>query len=527
MRLPPLPSAAALSRFTPLVVLAIALSVLATLYLRIDEASYKPVFGARERVPTDRMLSVLDEDGIAYRLDPDTGQVLVPAGKLGRARVVLAGKGVTAHLPAGLEQVEEDGPLGTSQFVQQVRFRRALEAELAQSIAALEPVEAARVHLSIARSTSFVAPDGEKSSASVVVTLRPGQTLSKEQIAAVISLVAGSTPNLARERVALVDQRGALLSAHVDLDDDTLTDGDGAQRIRERTLSNIHDLLAPVIGAGNYRASVTAEINADRVEETREQYGEAPKMLNEAVRDERDTEPVAAGVPGTLSNRPVPPAAASAAQPGIGLARNAATRQFTYDRSVMQIRRARGRLEKLSVAVVLNNRAAPEAGKPWSAEQLASIEKLLRGGLGLDSARGDQLVVSSLGFPSAPSPLPWWQREDNVERAIRYGAYGVLGLLGFLLVVRPLLRGFLQWVQHRYAHVPFGGVATNGTAAHAAGAAREVGLAHADTAGLTVLRGVELPGDDSGTDEMLAHVQKLAEKEPERVAEVVKQWIKH
>ncbi|XLM19710.1 flagellar M-ring protein FliF, partial [Chromobacterium piscinae] len=196
----------------PIVLLAIGVSVAATLWLWRDDASYKPVFGAQEKVNSADMMAALDADKIPYRIHPQTGQVLVPDADLARTRMQLAAKGVVAQLPAGLELLDKNDPLGVSQFVQDVRFRRGLEGELAQSIMALDPVRAARVHLSLPRSTSFVTAGSEKGSASVVVTLKPGQQLSNEQIAAVVKLVAGSVSTLEPSQVTLVDQAGNLLS---------------------------------------------------------------------------------------------------------------------------------------------------------------------------------------------------------------------------------------------------------------------------------------------------------------------------
>ncbi|WP_280954808.1 hypothetical protein [Paludibacterium denitrificans] len=115
--------------------------------------------------------------------------------------------------------MDKNDPLGVSQFVQDVRFRRGLEGELAQSIMTLDPIQSARVHLSIAKSSSFVSADGEKSTASVVLNLKPGQKLNKEQTAAIINMVAGSVASLDPQRVTVVDQAGNFLSSHVDLSD--------------------------------------------------------------------------------------------------------------------------------------------------------------------------------------------------------------------------------------------------------------------------------------------------------------------
>jgi flagellar M-ring protein FliF len=157
---------------TPMLVLAIGITAAVMLYTWNDQAGYKPVFGAHEKVAASDMMSVLDAEHVPYRIHPDSGQVMVPTGQLGKVRMLLAAKGVTAQLPAGLELMDKNDPLGVSQFVQDVRFRRGLEGELAQSILTLDAIASARVHLAIAKSSSFVASDGDKSSASVVVSVK-------------------------------------------------------------------------------------------------------------------------------------------------------------------------------------------------------------------------------------------------------------------------------------------------------------------------------------------------------------------
>src|SRR5690606_36836921 len=151
---------------------------------------------AQEEVVAADGRSVLDAEGIPYRLHPDNGQVLVPDSRLGQVRMLLAARGVVARLPGGLEVVDQKDPLGVSQFVQDVRFRRGLEGEMVQSIVTLDPVQSARVHLSVAKSSSFILSDGDKSSASVVLALKPGLRLNKEQVAAIIAMVSGSVANL-------------------------------------------------------------------------------------------------------------------------------------------------------------------------------------------------------------------------------------------------------------------------------------------------------------------------------------------
>jgi flagellar M-ring protein FliF len=557
-----------LKNLYPVMLLAIGVTAMVLMYLWSDQSGYKPVFGAREKVSASDMMTVLDSDHIPYRLHPESGQVLVPSSMLGKVRMLLAAKGVTAQLPAGLELMDKNDPLGVSQFVQDVRFRRGLEGELAQSIMTLDAIAHARVHLSIAKSTSFVSSDGEKSSASVVVALKPGHTMSPEAIAAVVNMVAGSVASLSPQRVSLVDQTGNLLSSHVDLTDGFdagSASNENGKRIQDEVKANVRNLLGPVIGEDNFRMSVMAAVDNDRIEETVEKYGADPKVTSEAMREEQDRNRVAMGVPGTLSNRPPPADAnpANAAKPAAandpnnpadGTARkNATTRQYAYDRSITQTKRSRGRLEKLSVAVVLAQAASPTPKTGWSANEIANIDKILRNGLGINAERGDQLVVSAMNFPPKAAVAPWWQERDNVVDISSYVMYAVGIILGYLLLLRPLMRLVtvrfapdpreLQRIagERRAAEqaaVAAAREAKEAAAKEAAAAAPAIGApgtpgapalpGAAGQPGMPVvplLENYDLPPPGSAVDVMVDHLKVLAEKEPERVAEVVKQWM--
>jgi len=564
-RMPALPPALS-KNLTPILVLAIGITAAVMLFLWKDQSNYKPVFGAHEKVAASDMMGVLEAEHVPYRVHPDSGQVLVPSGQLGKVRMLLAAKGVTAQLPAGLELMDKNDPLGVSQFVQDVRFRRGLEGELAQSIGTLDAIASARVHLAIAKSTSFVASDGDKSSASVVVSVKPGHTLSNEQIAAIVNMVSGSVAGLQPKNVSLVDQNGNYLSSRVDLSEgfDGAAQGDAAaKRYQDDVRANVRELLGPVLGADNFKVSVTADVDNDKVEETQEKYGADPKVTSEAMREEQEKNRMALGVPGTLSNRPPVPAdpnaqgAAGAADPNAkaddGTARkNATTRQYAYDRAITQIKHSRGRLKKLSVAVVLNNAkaAAPKTG--WTPAEIANIDKILRGGLGIDQARGDVLAVSSLTFP-APAPVePWWQERDNVVDMTGYGLYALGVLFGWFAIVRPLLRAITGKDKAKgkagdAVPVPVpvpagqgGALAAPGAAGMAPalagpGAPALAGGAAPGNGGAGMLGGpmpvqpllenYDLPPAGSAVDVMVDHLRVLAGKEPERVAEVVKQWV--
>lgn len=515
----------------PLALLAAVITAMVLMFMWREQASFKPLFGAREKVPASDMMSVLDGASIPYRLHPDSGQVLVPEDRLGEVRMLLASKGVVAKLPSGLELMDGKDPLGVSQFVQDVRFRRGLEGELAQSIMTIDAVEAARVHVSVARTSSFVVTGGEKSSASVMLTLKQGRELTDEQIAAIVNMVAGSTAGLDPSRVTLVDQAGRYLSARVDLSEGFQggQGNDAAHRYQEEVRANVHDLLAPVLGEQNFKVSITADVDNDRVNETHERYGDTPKVTNEALREELDREPLALGVPGSLSNRPIAVANnAGASDDGTNSAqKNASTRQFAYDRSITQIQRSRGRLRKLNVAVMLNSDAAPGGANAWSEQQIANVDRVLRSGLGIDETRGDTLVVSTLAFPGVPQAQPWWRERDTIVDGAQWLIYGASILLAFFFVVRPLMR-LAQQRLALPAPAPTPQQVEASVVPEPAMGAAAIAPASAARQPIPVgplLEDYDLPPPGSPVDVMVDHLKVLAAKEPERVAEVVKQWV--
>jgi flagellar M-ring protein FliF len=283
----------------------------------------------------------------------------------------------------------------------------------------------------------------------------------------------------------------------------------------------------PAIGDGNFRASVAIDMTRDRVEETREKYGEAPKVTQEATREESDAGMPAMGVPGSLSNRPAVAKPASDAADGPRSMRNATTRQYAYDRSVTQIKKAPNTIKRMSVAVVLNNAAAPGTTKAWTSDQLSTIDRILRNGLGLDRERGDQLEVSALNFQAAApvEETPWWRERDNLVTIGSYVGYGVLGLLVFLFVLRPLIGILRQWVARRDLPVTDISAQTAGALPLPDGANGTAG-ALASPSNLPMLAGFRLPPIGSDVDVLVEHLKVMARQEPERVAEVIRPWIR-
>lgn len=496
-----------------------------------SSGGYTALFGSQEHLPLSQVITVLDGEKIAYRIDPESGQILVPGSQLSRIRMTLAGKGVQAISPAGYELMDKDEVLGSSQFVQNIRYKRSLEGEMAQSIMSLDAVEMARVHLALDEDSSFVISDKPQNSASVMVRLHYGSTLSREQVNAIIHLVSGSVPGLAPAQVSIVDQAGDLLSEGIAdgtrASTSTRKEQELLSGIQDKTRASLANMLTTLVGKNNFRISVMPELDLSLVEETRERFGDTPKVNREQNSEDKNSDRLAIGIPGSLSNRPpeVNPAqtadATAEKSPDTLSTHTESQRDYSYDRTVAHIQHPGFELKRLNIAVVLNQDAA--AVKAWKAEQTAQLTAMLSNAAGIDERRGDKLSLSLMHFvPEAKvvvPPVKWWQNSDILAWC-RLGGIGVLLLLALLFVVRPLVKHLIATRKAQPA------------ALAAAGSSDEPSLSA--TQDDEERRGVELPsfsGDDalpaqsSGLETKLEFLKKLAISDTDRVAEVIRQWI--
>ncbi|CAM7939624.1 flagellar basal-body MS-ring/collar protein FliF [Lelliottia nimipressuralis] len=499
---------------------------------------YVALYGSQENIPVAQVVEVLGAEAIAYRINPDNGQILIPENKLPRARMALAAKGITAVMPEGYELMDKEEMLGSSQFVQNVRYKRSLEGELARSIMALDPVESARVHLGLSESSSFVMTNKPQSSASVMLQLRYGKHLDEQQVAAIVQLVAGSVPGMQANSVRVVDQAGNLLSENGQQGTTNMASirqgRDVIERIKHETTSNIAGLLTPLFGSENYRISVTPSVDMSSVEETQERLGKEPLVSDENISRENTTNELAMGIPGSLSNRPVtPPAAATVpdaqqqttqtqtSDPRSLTNRTQEQRKFAFDRDIRHIRHPGYKLEKLRVAVALNQ-AAPSLAS-MTPEQLATLTRLVEDAAGIEKDRGDSLTLDRLTFVDITGDglpvLKWWQ-DPSIQYWGQMGGIGLLALLTLLFGVRPLA----QRLARRDAP------AIDAIEAKGLDDAPENELVTTEN-GLTGLPGpafnqdTDLPPLSSGLETKVEYLQMLAENETERMAEVLKQWI--
>ncbi|MCP1648638.1 flagellar basal-body MS-ring/collar protein FliF [Pseudomonas nitroreducens] len=526
---------------------AALLAAAVVFYLWRDQGTYRPLYGAGEAYPAADVMQVLDAEAFDYRLHPQSGQVLVREEDLARARMLLAAKGVKVSMPAGYELFDKDEPLGTSHFLQDVRLKRSLEGELARTIMGLKGIEQARVHVAREDSNSFVVGRRDPAKASVLLQLAPGQRLSPEQVGAIVNLVAGSVPQLKAEDVSVVDQNGVLLSRGISGAGGPSQNWQAVDEYQRKAVGNVEEVLAPVLGLGNYRISVSADIDFSQKEETQQAYGEAPRLRSESLRNESTLDQLALGVPGSLSNRPPEPpppqqgqnTAQGANPPGNGKVaatdnkaatstRNETTRQNDFDQRVTHIKYPAFALRQQSVAVVINAATAPEGG--WTDKARADLEAMVKSAVGFNAQRGDLITVSVFPFAAVPveeAGASWWE-SSALQALVRYTVLGLIALLFLLFGVRPAVRSLTQRSQPAAtAALPEG--------SHeyplALDAERRLALSNESVGGLNVLgelnplSEIRLPAPGSGLEHQIEHLQMLAKNDPERVSEVIKHWI--
>ncbi|UGS41840.1 flagellar basal-body MS-ring/collar protein FliF [Pseudocitrobacter corydidari] len=518
----------------------LALAIVLSLWNR--NQGYVALYGSQENLPVAQVVEVLGAETIPYRINPDNGQILVSENKLSQARMALAAKGISAVTPDGYELMDKEEMLGSSQFIQNVRYKRSMEGELAKSIMALDTVENARVHLGISEASSFVLANKPGSSASVMVQLRYGKQLDEQQVGSIVQLVSGSVPGMLPANVRVVDQAGNLLSAGIEGPDGSLAGNragnDAVQRIRADTSQNIASLLTSLVGTGNFRISVAPDVNLSRVEETQERLGKDPRISDEQVSQENTTNEMAFGIPGSLSNRPVNQAPQAAANQAAGAQPNAGTsttadprslstrsqeqRKYAFDRDIRHIRHPAYKLEKLNVAVALNQ-TAPALAK-ITPEQLAAMTRLVESAAGIEKTRGDVLTLDVLAFTTPESEvmpeLKWWQ-DPSMQYWGQNGGIGLLALLTLLFGVRPLAQRFGRpervAIESEIEQEPAllsGEMVTT-----------EDGLATGLPKVSFQNNDDHLPPQSSGLETKVEYLQVLAQSETERVADVLKQWI--
>lgn len=518
--------------------LATLVAATIVLILWTSAKNYVPLYGNQEHYDKAGILEILDKEQVAFRIDTDTGNIMVPQDRLADARITLAARGIKAAMPEGLSTIGDKVTMGTSQFMESMQYQHALEGELARTIITMDGVRNSRVHLAVPKRSVFIGRQEEKSAASVMVDLTPGYELKATQVEAIVSLIAGSVPGLDPRKVSVVDQSGKLLTG--DLYDEAPIGKETDKKLAfiQKLERNIEQraaiMLLPILGEGNYRIQVSSDVDFSVVEETREAIDPASVVRSESVKTDTMQDQLAMGIPGSLANQPPLPADQQGADDNQRTSeRNESSRQFDNGRAVTHTKFEVGRLKSMSVSVLVNEAAAGDTG--WSQAQLQQLGEMVKTATGFQAERGDQFNIISFGFVApaetagVQSGLPWWQLPEVKEYA-RYVFGSLIALALILFGVRPLVNHLISGKKQREPDTAnaFAGSADDSPSLLSAKAdARTVeeAAAAADDMPQPGFNAINLPQVGSEFAEQISHMQLLASKESDRVTAVIKYWV--
>ncbi|WP_407213402.1 flagellar basal-body MS-ring/collar protein FliF [Enterobacter sichuanensis] len=519
---------------------AAALSVIIALMFWAKEPDYRVLFSNISDEEGGAIVAQLSQLNVPYRIDTPGGVIMVPASQVHEVRMKLAQQGLPKGGSVGFELLDQE-KFGVSQFTEQVNYQRALEGELARTIENLGPIQSARVHLATPKPSMFVR-EQKKPTASVTVNLLQGRTLDDSQVVAITHLISSAVTGLAAESVTIVDQRGNLLTqsglrglqtAHLKYTNEI--ESDYQQRIQR--------ILAPLVGDENIRAQVTAQMDFTEQEQTLEQYqpnSDPEKMAirsRQASLSEQGNRRGASGVPGALSNTPPAPATAPLTQPlntpaddkkekttGNSASRETAqpynnrsdeTTNFEVDRTLTHTKSNAGRIQRLSVAVVINHLPQGEEGKPGpiGEAELARINALVKEAIGYNAARGDSVNILNSAFNGVvetPVP-PFWKQDRFYALLMAIARYLVIAIIAWIMwrkLVQP------AWLRHQETTI---------RRLEMEKEAREEEIAAKKRAAEKHSR--ERAQQRVDTELNSQQLRELAEQEPRVIALVIRQWM--
>ena len=437
---------------------------------------YRVLFSSVNERDGAAIVAALQQMNVPYKFTEGGAAILVPESSVYETRLRLAGQGLPKAGNVGFELLENQ-KMGTSQFVEQVNYQRGLEGELARSISSLAQVKSARVMLAIPKQTAFMR-EQEKPTASVVITMHPGRFLDSQQVAAITNLVGSSVPNLGPANVTIVDAEGILLAPNAQrlmgLDSNQLK---YVAELEGALSKRVQAILEPVTGKENVRAQVTVDMDFGELERTAETFGRNSPPNQSSIRSQQSNEAAtpsssASGVPGALTNQPPGAAQAPINAPG-GAAANTGpqnlnapptsssssasnikkdlTVNYELDRAIERIKSEKGKVRRVSAAVVVNYKQPTGVDKdgkplkpvPFSAKELDQINNLARDAVGYTEKRGDSVSVANIPFKvEVPDEPAFYKQPGVIELSKEFFKFAIiLGSLGIMFfgVVKPLL----------------------------------------------------------------------------------------
>ena len=468
------------------------------IYVALQTPERTTLFSSLSESEKSRVFEALKNGGTDVRIDPATGELTVPVDDYHNAKLNLAAQGIAVQVPEGQGNLD-DMPMGTSRSIETLKIKQAMEYELARSISEIDTVNNARVHLAIPERSAF-ARNTQEPSASVFLELGVGRSLSSQQVQAIVNLVASSVPNLAKNKVSVVDQSGRLLSNSVEDPATTASELQFQYRMRIEDLyrARVERLLTPIVGPGNVSSQVNIDIDFTTLEVTEDRVlPEDVAILSQQISRDEEVSSRAQGIPGSVANEPPSqskftpademqqPADAQnaatdetnptdpqspqspenesvvsnylpsqsravAANSGSKMVSSNEVQNYEVSRQISTKKMPSAEIRKVTVAVLLREQSvvAPSGEIQTfeiSDEEKEEIKNLVSSALGLTPERGDSVIISSRPFMTKISDgvEKSWHEEPWIRDLISKSMMIIIIAVVSLAVIRPLLARLL------------------------------------------------------------------------------------
>ncbi len=536
---------------TRLAIIAAVIAATATLFTfiigRLGETPMALLYGDLEASDAARVVSELERQAIRYRLDAGGTTIFAPADQVPRLRVKLAEQGMPAGGSVGYELFDTTSTFGATSFQQNLNLVRALEGELARTIRSIDTVRAARVHLVLPKREVF-SRERPQASASVLLQMHGKVRLTPAQIVAVQHLIASAVPDLAPEKISIVDGHGTLLSERSGGGDAVsmlaAKADDRRRQLESQLRETVDSLLERVIGAGKVRTQVFADMDFDRINTSEEVFDPDGQVVRstQTVAEQGTNEDRDGPQPVSVANNLPDPAGAATGAAGSRSTENRKEETVNYEISKKVINHVResGVIKRLSVAVLVDGTYGTDGSgattyQPRSAAELEQLTALVKGAIGFDGERGDRLEIISMRFVDTDAGVPaetGWLPAIDAPDIWRFGQYlllTVLGLFVALFVVRPVLSRAIDVAPTLSgAALSAAGGGTLAVPGAAAAAGQTPALAAPDGHAalphgneFTDVAGIEGKVRSSA----LRQVSEIAEKHPNETLSLVRNWL--
>ncbi|MGO4439395.1 flagellar basal-body MS-ring/collar protein FliF [Rhizobium sp. RAF56] len=434
-------------------VMSIAVVLFAALY--VNKPAQETLYVGLESADLNQISIALAESNINFEVGADGASITVPAGMTGKARLLLAERGLPNSANAGYELFDHVGSLGLTSFMQEVTRVRALEGEIGRTITSIAGVQAARVHIVMPDTGNFRKAD-QKPTASVMI--RANSTAGRKAAQSIRHLVASAVPGLAVDDVTILDSSGQLLASGDDPSNSQLNRNLSiVQNVQDEIESNIDKALAPFLGMDNFRSSVTAELNTDsqQIQETTYDPDSKVERSVRTTKEDQKSQQAQSDTAATVEQN-VPQAApqSGGATPQSSDQSNKKEELTNYEINSKTTATVRNsyKVEKLSVAVVVNKgRLAKMVGDPPDQAKvdayLAEMQKIISSAAGINAKRGDVITVNAMDFveeqlladaTAGPGVMDMLSR--NLAGIINSAAFILVAFLIVWMGFRPLIR---------------------------------------------------------------------------------------